>query len=122
MKKSTKIITIGLVSTVLLASLILIITVLLPKIKKEENEIEVRDTLEKMTIDHYENHFLNVMPEYLETHSSLTITLDYLQSVKKDISLFEKYSCDYDNTYAKIIADGEDGEYKVEVTLDCKFD
>lgn len=118
MKKST-IVIIGLASIVLLASLILIFTQFLPKIEKDEEEIKLKETLESMVKDYYDNEFKKVMPNFLESNGTLTVTLDYLQEVKKDISLFEEHKCDYNDTFVDIKYDEKD-EYRLETTLKCE--
>lgn len=118
MKKSTKI-TIVLAGIILLASLILILVVFLPKLQHEEKEASLSEEFKTMVIEYYEQEFKTLMPNYLEQTGSLTVTLDSLQGMNKDISSFEKYSCDYNNTYAEIKKDGD--SYSVDVHLDCEI-
>lgn len=118
--KKTTIAIIGLASTVLLASLILIFTQFLPKIQKDETEVMLKEKLEEMVKDYYDNDFKKLMPNFLESNESLTVTLDYLQGVNKDIEVFEEHNCSYNDTYVNIKFD-EEKEYTLETVLNCEY-
>lgn len=122
MKKTTKIVTIGLVGIVMLASLILIFVHFLPRLQKDEREGNLKEALEAMVIDYYENDLKKLMPDYLDSMGYLKVTLDSLQGMNKDISEFEKSSCDYDNTYVEIDKDDNNKKgYTVNVVLKCEY-
>lgn len=118
MKKTTAII-IGIASVVLIASLVLILIVFLPKLENDEKENLLKEKLTEMVSDYYENEFKVLMPSYLEQTGSLTVTLDSLQGMNKDISLFEEHSCDYTKTFAEVKKDGD--SYVIEAHLDCEI-
>ncbi len=122
MKKSTKIITIGLVSSVLLASLILILVYFLPRLQRDEKELSMKESLESLVVDYYENELIKLMPDYLDSMGYLKVTLDSLQGMNKNIKLFEDNSCDYDETYVELTKDEESEKgYKTEVVLKCEY-
>ncbi len=120
MKTSTKIIIAVVACLVLVATAVAVFTIFPPKTEEDKLEDNLSETLKTIAVDCYENEFKKLMPTILDTNGFLTITLDYLQGINKDISFFEEHSCDLNNTFVKIIKDG-DG-YKTEVSLDCKLD
>lgn len=120
MKKSTKIVMFTVIGVVLIASLILIFAVWLPRLQKDEKIENLEKTLETMAVDYYENEFKKLMPNFLKTNGYLKITLDYLKGIDKDVKIFEDNKCDYNNTYVDIVKDGEEN-YKTEVYLKCEY-
>lgn len=102
--------------SLLLASLILLfIFIIFP----ERTEKHLKEELETLAKTYYEEEFKVLMPKYLETHKELTIDLESLNNLGKDITEFEKNECDYTETKATLYYEDEDN-YRIEVNLVCK--
>lgn len=111
-KKKTSIIILA--GAVALASIILVITILVPKIREKALESE----LEALAVDYYEKDFKTKLPDFLKTYKNLPIDLETLKKSGRDISKYEEKNCDTAKTYVQFVLDGE--SYTTEVHMNCE--
>ncbi len=114
MKDKKKII-IGLVSIVILASLIFIIVFIVNK--KNDNNLEKK--LSDMVVEYYEQEFVKIQPNFLKQWGEYTVDLDNLKGFNRDVSVFEEHNCDMTDTYVKLTYK-DDSSYDIDVHLACE--
>lgn len=110
--KNKKTIIIGLASLLVLAGLIITIVLF-----NNNNKLENR--LTKLATDYFENNIKEIGSDKAYYMGYYMVVLNDLKSADKDISMFEKKSCDMTDTYAKLTFK-EDKSYDVEVHLNCE--
>lgn len=112
MKKKN--IIIGLVSLVVLAGLITTICVIV-----HLNNTKLDRKLSKLATEYYEGEPKEYASDIISHLGYFMVSLNDLKGMDMDISLFEKYSCDLTDTYAKFTFE-KDKSYKIETHLACQ--
>lgn len=112
MKKKN--IIIGLASVIALASLVFIMILVF-----SNNETKLEKNLSTWASEYYDKEIKEQASGYVNYLGYYVVTVNDLKGYGKDISMFEKKSCDTTDTYAKLTFK-EDKSYDVEVHLNCE--
>lgn len=102
----------------LIISIVIVIALTLLLVHYFNNK-KLNNELEKITINYYNNEFVETMPGLLKRNGMLKITLSSLKQLDKDVTLFEKNNCNLENTYI-ILTYNEKTNYDIETHLECK--
>ena len=107
----------GVVSIVVLIAIVLIV-MFLTSDKAKERKLEKE--LTSLATEFYEDEIKGTFAEdYTSSLGYYIVSLDDMKNKEKDVSKFLDYSCDLNETYAKLVFKSDDS-FEVETKLSCQ--